>query len=550
MSEAENPSGERLAKVMSRAGICSRRDAEGWITSGRVSVNGDIVRTPAFNVTEKDKIAVDGKPIARREPTQVWLYHKPAGLMVTEKDPEGRATVFEEFEKLGLPRVLTVGRLDYNTEGLLLLTNDGGVKRTLELPATGWVRRYRVRAFGAVTQEQLDTLKSGISVEGVDYGPIEAVLDTTKGGNVWLTMALREGKNREVRNVLGHLGLEVNRLIRLSYGPFQLGDLPVGAVEKVKTRILKDQLGNRLADQSNADFDTPMPEGRPGAAPEPRRRMPEKEQRRAPERNRFGGPAFRPEKRPERPAAPERTVHFDDGRPPERFAPQRRGKPGERPERGERGDRPFRDKPAGNSFSDKPRGPRSDDARPARSGDRPFSKGPRPTRDGDDARPRTGGPRRFDDKKPGGGKPFGDRPHRARTDDARPARSGGDRPFSKGPRPARDGDDARPRTGGPRRFEGKPGGKPGGAPRGDRPQGERRFEGDRPRSPRPAGARDGKPFERSGGKPGGAPRGARPGGGKPAGGRPSGGAPRGDRPQGGPRGGKPSGGRPGPRRDS
>jgi 23S rRNA pseudouridine2605 synthase len=155
------PAGERLAKVIARAGVCSRRDAEAWITAGRVSVNGSPVKTPAFNVVESDTVVVDGKPIARRQPTQLWLYHKPAGLMVTEKDPEGRATVFSEFDKLGLPRVLTVGRLDYNTEGLLLLTNDGGLKRTLELPATGWVRRYRVRAFGSVTQEQLDGLANG-----------------------------------------------------------------------------------------------------------------------------------------------------------------------------------------------------------------------------------------------------------------------------------------------------------------------------------------------------------------------------------------------------
>ena len=176
--------------------------------------------------------------------------------MVTEMDPDGRTSVFDALSLFGLPRVLTVGRLDFNTEGLLLLTNDGGLKRTLELPSTGWVRRYRVRAFGAVTQERLDTLKEGITVDGVEYGPIDAELDSAAGANVWITMGLREGKNREVRNVLGGLGLEVNRLIRISYGPFQLGDLPVGHIEKVKTRILKDQLGKRLAEAAGADFET------------------------------------------------------------------------------------------------------------------------------------------------------------------------------------------------------------------------------------------------------------------------------------------------------
>ena len=252
--------GDRLAKVMARSGLCSRRDAEEWIKAGRVTVNGRKVISPAFNVSATDKITVDGAPLAERQGTRVWLYHKPRGLVVTEKDPEGRQTIFESLEEKGLPRVLSVGRLDINTEGLLLLTNDGGLKRVLELPATGWLRKYRVRAHGTITQAQLDGLKSGIEIEGIKYGPIEATLERDQGANVWLELALREGKNREVKNVLGALGLEVNRLIRISFGPFQLGDLPVGAVEVVKARVLKDQLGKRLADEAEADFDAAMPE--------------------------------------------------------------------------------------------------------------------------------------------------------------------------------------------------------------------------------------------------------------------------------------------------
>ncbi|MGV3650491.1 MAG: pseudouridine synthase, partial [Devosia sp.] len=253
MSDTDTPlvpaGADRLAKVMARAGLCSRRDAELWIKEGRVSVNGRKVVTPAFNVTPDDKIMVDGEPLAAREATRVWLYHKPPGLVVTEKDPEGRETIFEALEEHDLPRVVTIGRLDINTEGLLLLTNDGGLKRVLELPATGWLRKYRVRAFGSVTQEQLDALKQGISVDGIHYGPIEATLERSQGANVWLEVALREGKNREV-----------NRLIRISYGPFQLGDLPPGKVEAVRARVLRDQLGRRLAEESGADFDAAGPE--------------------------------------------------------------------------------------------------------------------------------------------------------------------------------------------------------------------------------------------------------------------------------------------------
>jgi 23S rRNA pseudouridine2605 synthase len=253
----EKKSGERIAKVVSRAGLASRRDAEEWIVQGRVTVNGRIINSPALDVTANDVITVDGKPLPPRERTRLFMFHKPRGLMTTHADPEGRPTVFDNLPE-GLPRLISIGRLDFNTEGLLLLTNDGGLARVLELPDTGWLRRYRVRAHGEVTQGQLDELKKGVEVDGVKYGPIDATLERDHGANVWLVFAIREGKNREVRNVLAHLGLEVNRLIRVSYGPFQLGELAEGLVEEVKTRVLREQLGEKVAILAGADFARPI----------------------------------------------------------------------------------------------------------------------------------------------------------------------------------------------------------------------------------------------------------------------------------------------------
>src|SRR5438067_2292912 len=252
----EKKSGERIAKVVSRAGLASRRDAEEWIVQGRVTVNGRIINSPALDVTENDVITVDGKPLPPRERTRLFLYNKPRGLMTTHADPEGRPTVFDNLPE-GLPRLISIGRLDFNTEGLLLLTNDGGLARALELPETGWLRRYRVRAHGELTQAQLDALKRGVEIDGVKYGPIEAMLERDQGANVWLVFAIREGKNREVRNVMAHLGLEVNRLIRISYGPFQLAELEEGQVEEVKTRVLREQLGEKIAKLAGADFNRP-----------------------------------------------------------------------------------------------------------------------------------------------------------------------------------------------------------------------------------------------------------------------------------------------------
>jgi 23S rRNA pseudouridine2605 synthase len=260
----EKKSGERIAKVVSRAGLASRRDAEEWIVQGRVTVNGRVINSPALDVTANDVVAVDGKPLPPRERTRLFMFHKPRGLMTTHADPEGRPTVFDNLPE-GLPRLISIGRLDFNTEGLLLLTNDGGLARALELPDTGWLRRYRVRAHGEVTQAQLDELKKGVEVDGVKYGPIDATLERDQGANVWLVFAIREGKNREVRNVMAHLGLEVNRLIRVSYGPFQLGELAEGAVEEVKTRVLREQLGEKIAVLAGADFTRPVH----GEAPSP-----------------------------------------------------------------------------------------------------------------------------------------------------------------------------------------------------------------------------------------------------------------------------------------
>lgn len=248
---------ERISKIMARAGVASRRDVERMIMEGRVSLNGVKLDTPVVNATLSDKIEVDGMPIRGAERTRLWLYHKPAGLVTTNSDPEGRPTVFDNLPG-ELPRVLSIGRLDINTEGLLLLTNDGGLSRVLELPTTGWLRRYRVRAHGEVDQAALDKLKEGIAVDGVLYGAIDATLDRTQGHNVWISMGLREGKNREIKNVLGALGLEVNRLIRVSYGPFQLGDLAEGKVLEVRGRMLRDQLGPRLIEQAGANFDAPI----------------------------------------------------------------------------------------------------------------------------------------------------------------------------------------------------------------------------------------------------------------------------------------------------
>ena len=239
------PPGERIAKRIARAGLCSRREAERWIAQGRVAVDGETLTSPAVTVTDNSRVTVDGEPLGQAEATRLWRFHKPAGLVTTNRDPDGRRTIFDSLPE-DLPRVMSIGRLDLTTEGLLLLTNDGDLARHLELPATGWKRRYRVRVHGRVQERALADLAQGIEVDGIRYAGIEAALDRQQGANAWLSMSLREGKNREIRKVCEHLGWSVNRLIRTGYGPFQLGSLPVGEVEEVAAKVLREQVGGKL----------------------------------------------------------------------------------------------------------------------------------------------------------------------------------------------------------------------------------------------------------------------------------------------------------------
>lgn len=462
---------ERVAKVIARAGLGSRREIEEWIADGRVAVNGTVLESPAFTVTAEDRIEVDGAPLPEKERTRLFLYHKPRGVVTTNRDPEGRTTLFEILPG-GLPRLVSIGRLDLNSEGLLLLTNDGGLARVLELPETGWLRRYRVRAKGEIDQAKLDTLLGGITVDGISYGPIEATLDRVQGANAWLTVSLREGKNREVRNVLAGLGMAVNRLIRVSYGPFQLGEIPENGIEEVRTRILRDQIGGDLIAASGADFDGPLIEREIEEAP--RRPSPPPAEPVRGARRGAARPAarqhddFAEEDAPARPrgrrADPERevesrgtvadrkgrTVKVERVKSPRteearsaRGAGPKRGRPGG--EFGEREERPAR-RGASGGFADRPRredGP----ARPPRRSegregfgereDRPARRGPsagyegRPRREDGPARPPRRSERRED---------FGDR-------EERPAR----RPASGGyeGRPRREEGAARP----PRRTE-------------------------------------------------------------------------------------------------
>ncbi|MDH3473292.1 MAG: rRNA pseudouridine synthase [Rhodospirillales bacterium] len=269
--------GERIAKVIARAGLCSRREAERLIAEGRVTLDGRVLDSPAVTVAPGAKIAVDGVALPAAPPTRLWRYHKPAGVLTAARDPRGRPTLYDRLPE-GLPRVMPVGRLDLTSEGLLLLTNDGALKRRLELPATGWARRYRVRVYGRVEEKALAALAHGVPVEGLDYGPIAARLDSQSGANAWLTMSLAEGKNREVRRVCEHLGLKVSRLIRLAYGPFQLGRLPPGGLEEVPARVLAEQLGQGAAGAAEREA-RGRKTGRGWAKAKPRKQSPGKARR-------------------------------------------------------------------------------------------------------------------------------------------------------------------------------------------------------------------------------------------------------------------------------
>lgn len=256
---SKTPAGDRIAKVLSRAGIASRREAEKMIAAGRVTVNGTIITSAALNVTPKDKVVVDGRPIDAPEPARLWMYHKPAGLVTTTKDEQGRPTIFDDLPD-DLPRVMSVGRLDLNSEGLLLLTNDGGLKRKLELPSTGWLRRYRVRVKGNPTDAMLEPLRDGIVIDREMFQPMQVTIDRQQGANAWLTIGLREGKNREIRRAMDNVGMTVNRLIRISYGPFQLGPLKQGDVEEVRRRVLRDQLGVEVDPDDATKVNRPKPQ--------------------------------------------------------------------------------------------------------------------------------------------------------------------------------------------------------------------------------------------------------------------------------------------------
>ena len=260
--DSDAAKGDRIAKVLSRAGIASRREAERMIEAGRVRVNGEQISSPALNVTPEDKITVDNTPVGAPEPPRMWLYNKPAGLVSTNSDEKGRETIFDALPE-DMPRVMTVGRLDLNSEGLLLLTNDGGVKRKLELPSTGWLRRYRVRVNGRPTDEMLEPLRKGITVEGENFQPMDVTLDRQQGANAWLTVGLREGRNREIRRAMEAVNLSVNRLIRVSYGPFQLGELKTGEVEELRRKVVRDQLGLELEDPSGTAVKKPTAVRRP-----------------------------------------------------------------------------------------------------------------------------------------------------------------------------------------------------------------------------------------------------------------------------------------------
>ena len=600
-SAVEDGKAERISKVMARAGVASRRDIERMILDGRVKLNGVLLDTPVVNVTLTDKIEVDGVPIRGIERTRLWLYHKPAGLVTTNADPEGRPTVFDNLPD-ELPRVMSIGRLDINTEGLLLLTNDGGLARVLELPTTGWLRRYRVRAHGEIDQEALDKLKEGIAVDGVLYGSIDATLDRTQGSNVWITMGLREGKNREIKNVLGALGLEVNRLIRISYGPFQLGELPGGHVLEVRGRTLRDQLGPRLVEDAKANFDAPLYNAPAVAEPEeaeakparatreerPRRERPEDKRERALSRLDTKRDAKRDDRRDgghkdgdrakRQPLGPRRSANVwmaPGARPLGEKAAAKAAKNAKTASRRGEIERPQR-----SSFDRPDEGPRVRINR-VDEGDgewiRSSEEAPRRSRGDDEGfeRKRSRGDRPQGDRPARGDRPLGDRPRGERAFSDRPRAKSfqgesrsersfgdrparGDRPFGDKPRgdrrPRAEGDE-RPRSksfGGEQRSE-----RPRGArPQGDRPFGDRPPRGDRPFGDRPQGERSfgdrpaGKPFGKKpgggksfGGKPGGKPGGSRGFGGKPGGaGRPSGG-PRGGSGRGGSGRGGPKGGR-------
>lgn len=432
---------DRIAKVMARAGVASRREAERMILEGRVSVNGKVIDSPALDVLPSDRITVDGKKLDEKQETRLWLYYKPVGLVTSEADEKGRQTVFDALPR-DLPRVMTVGRLDLNSEGLLLLTNDGELKRRLELPATGWLRRYRVRVNGQPNDLTFGPLRRGATIDGEEFAPMEIRLDGQQGANAWLTVGIREGRNREIRRAMAHVGLQVNRLIRIGYGPFRLTGLEKNQVVEVKRRVLRDQLGGLLTGEAEEKEREMRPRGA-GAPRGPRDRD-----------------GFKARGR-------------DDG--PRQDGPRQDGPRKPRGE-GARGARAS----DGKSSGGKSWGARAAQGERAQ-GDRPRAaegeRAERPRRSFGAERPAGSGPRKAADGKPAAGRRF-DKP----AGEGRPAGKFGSRP------------------------DGKPGGKPGfkgprGAGKGGADRGGPRPQGARPQGSRPQGPRGGKPSGRPSGKP-------------------------------------------------
>lgn len=510
----QEPVEDRIAKVIARAGVASRRDVEAMIAEGRVTLNGKVLESPAINVTAADTITVDGEPLPTKERTRLWLYHKPRGLVTTARDPEGRPTVFDNLPE-DLPRVVAVGRLDINTEGLLLLTNDGGLARVIAHPDTGWLRRYKVRAHGDITQADLDGLRDGITIDGIEYGPVEARLDRMQGDNVWITMGLREGKNREIKRILEHLGMQVNRLIRMSFGPFQLGELEQGLVEEVRTKVLRDQLGAALAQEAGVDFESPVREpiapfgsqkaerggrddreerpfrGR-GGDDRPRRRDDDDKSFRSRGKERFERDEAEPRKRPSR--LEEKKSVWRAGEDGEETARKRMPRRGADPREARAASGERKRERVGAIASGEGRKvlverlvrqPREEEAPAPRRGRGAAGGEDRPRRGERDGAPARRG------REAGAGRPTGaGRPRRDEGD--RPRREAGDRPFR-----SREGGDDRPRK-----------------PQGDRPFRARSEGGDeRPRRgpPRGDGPSRGGPRGGGGGFKGG-PRGASKGG--------------------------------------
>ncbi|MCZ0961119.1 pseudouridine synthase [Paracoccus benzoatiresistens] len=520
--QSPGQSPDRIAKVMARAGIASRREAERMITEGRVTVNGKKIDSPALDVLPTDRITVDGKKLDEPQETRLWLYYKPIGLVTSEADEKGRQTVFDALPR-DLPRVMTVGRLDLNSEGLLLLTNDGELKRRLELPSTGWLRRYRVRVNGTPSDLTFAPLRRGVTIEGEDFAPMEIKLDSQQGANAWLTVGIREGKNREIRRAMAHVGLQVNRLIRIGYGPFKLVGMEKNEVVEVKRRVLRDQLGGLLTGEETAPKDREM---RPRGAEGPRK--PRREEGEGPRRaprplaageegeRRFARKPAGPRDDADRPA---RSWGDKPGKP--RFGgddadrPRFRGKPGAAREDGDRPARQWSGKPRPEGAEDRPRF-----AKPARDG-----QGGNWRRDGDKPgfKPRSEGrPEGERGFKPRGeGKPGGERGFKPRGE-GRPEGERGFKPRGEGKPGGERGFKPRGegRPEGERGFKPRAEGKPGGfGPRGDgKPGGDRKPFG-KPGGPKPArgGSGDqgsrftdkprGRPAGKPGGRPGGKPRG-------------------------------------------